>query len=87
METREIVMSEYISNCCGEPVLPDSDICTGEGCGEHCQVLELCETCKGEAQIKRLVCEHIPGMLEHFSDTVEYITCPDCDDGYRTVEL
>ena len=27
-------MDEVVSNCCGEPIEEDTDICSG--CGEHC---------------------------------------------------
>ena len=36
-----------MSNCCGSPVLDDSDIC--QRCGEHCA--RICSECEGEGQV------------------------------------
>jgi len=40
--------NERTSNCCGEPVYSDSDICSG--CNEHCGVCITCPTCEGEGE-------------------------------------
>ena len=77
-----MISSIYESDCCGAPVYDDSDICSD--CKEHCTVLEPCETCKGTGQVKIVLAEHW-GIQK--SDTIEFTACPDCEEGYREVDL
>ena len=40
---------ERMSNCCGQPMYDDSDICPD--CKEHCSAEVLCDSCNGDGFI------------------------------------
>lgn len=55
-ETEEITcplcsrLKTFISDCCGEPIITDTDFCSA--CREHCGSEEIiCDECKGEGVI------------------------------------
>lgn len=55
-ETEEVTcpvcfgFKEMVSDCCGEPLIEDTDFCSA--CGDHCGSEEIiCERCKGEGVI------------------------------------
>ena len=47
-EQLDEMLYQGLSNCCGEPIYKELDICSG--CGEHCAL--QCENCKGLGLIR-----------------------------------
>ena len=58
------------SNCCHSPIYNETDICSE--CGEHCEVENKCETCKGEGIIR-----HYFPYIPPYGGWVEW-TCDEC---------